>query len=96
MRSDPEDKEVSRLSRGKKRIAGNAWSAGQKDWVVGRCGSGFDSKSGEREGELSDRPSWTVLGEFGFGPKDTDQKDSGGKEIGSGDLLVAPPFGRAS
>jgi hypothetical protein len=64
--------------------------------VGGGCRYGVDSKSRERESGFSDRASRAVLGKFGFGPKDTDQKDSGGQEIGYRNLLVASTLGCAS
>ena len=62
----------------------------------GGCGSGIDSKSGEREGGFSDRASRNLLGELRVGSEDTGEKDSGSEEIGSGDILVPSSFGCAS
>ena len=54
----------------------------------GGCRHGVDSKSGKREGGFSDRASRDLLGEFGFGPKDTGRTNSSGQKIGGGDLLL--------
>jgi len=53
------------------------------------CRSGIDSKGGKREGGFSDRSSRNLLGELRDGSEDEGEKDSGGEEIGSGDLLFA-------
>ena len=89
MRSDLGDKKVPRLSRGEKWIAGEPRSGGQKDRLVGGCGSGIDSESGERKSGFSDRASWFVLGEFGVGSRDAVKTDSRGEEIGGGNLFLS-------
>jgi len=96
VRSDFGGEKVPRLSWSEEWIASNSPAADQKDRVGGGCRHGVDSKSGKREGGLSDRASRAFLGEFGFGPKDEGEKDSGGEEIGSGDLLLASSVGRTS
>ena len=57
------------------------------------CGSGIDSKSGQREGGFSDGASRAVLGELRVGSEDADKTDSGGEETRHSNLLVASASG---
>ena len=96
VRQNLADKKVSGLSGGKEWIAGEPWSADQKDWMGSGCGYRIDSKSGEREGGFFNRASRSVLGEFHVGSEVAGKKNSGGEEIESSNLLVSSALGCSS